>query len=60
MSDSKITLNRKQIAFVVYMTEIKDPKEAIKKFASIMMEEKIHPSNMAMVIDRIFEKRERK
>lgn len=56
MSGGKITLNKRQIAFVVQMMEIKDPKEAVEAFAIIMIEEKLHPTLMPKVIDRILQK----
>lgn len=56
MGDQKIRLNKKQIAFVVYILEIEDVKQAVEKFAAIMMEERLHPSEMSNVIDRILSK----
>jgi hypothetical protein len=60
MSVNKIRLNKLQIAFVVEMTEIKDHKKAVEKFATIMIEEKMSPADMGTLIDRIMEKQAKK
>jgi hypothetical protein len=52
----KIRLNKKQIAFVIAMMEIDDAKQAVEKFAIIMIEEKMNPAQMGKLIDRILER----
>lgn len=59
-SDNKIRLNRRQLDFLVEMTEIQDTKEAVKKFAAILTEERVHPSQMAQVIDFIIKRMKEK
>jgi hypothetical protein len=54
--NDKINLNRRQIEFIVYMTEIRDPMEAIKKFASIMVEEKISPTKMPEYVNKLIDR----
>jgi len=57
---AKITLTKTQIAFVKHMTEIDDADEAVRKFATIMSEEKVPSTDMAAVIDRILVKMRKK
>jgi hypothetical protein len=52
----KINLNRRQIEFIVYMTEISDPMDAIKKFASIMVDEKVEPTKMPQYVNKLIER----
>lgn len=56
MVSEKIHLNKRQIEFVVRMTEIRDPMEAVKKMASIMNQEGADVSKMAEYIDRMIQK----
>lgn len=59
-NDNKIRLNKKQMAFVIEVTGIPDIKEAVKRFATIMVEEKMHPSDMSELINKIFERNKAK
>jgi hypothetical protein len=56
MVSEKIHLNKRQIEFIVRMTEIRDPMEAVKKMASIMNEERADVSKMGEYIDRMIQK----
>lgn len=52
----KLKLTKEQIEFVIEMTEITNPSEAVKRLAAIMLEEKMAPADMALLIDRILTK----
>lgn len=51
-----ISLNKKQIEFLVKMTEIKDVNEAVEHFAFLLVQERADPSKMSKYIDKIMEK----
>lgn len=53
---NKITLNKKQLEFLLYMLEINDHMEAVQKFAMILVEERVPADQMAPVIDKIMER----
>ena len=59
MSD-KIKLTQKQVQFLVEMTEIPDPEEAVDRFASIMIEERINPIDIVLVVDRLIKALDKK
>lgn len=52
----KLKLTKEQIEFVIEMTEITNPSEAVQRLAAIMLEEKMAPADMALLIDRILTK----
>jgi hypothetical protein len=56
MVSDRINLNKRQVEFVIYMTEIEDPMKAIKKFADIMTQEKATPVKMPEYINIIIER----
>lgn len=59
MSDPKfgrIYLNRQQLEYLVRMTEMADPKDAIERFAVILLEERVDPAKMNQYIDKLMEK----
>lgn len=56
MSQTKVRLTSKQIKYIMEMLEIDDAKQAMQEFATMMMEENLHPNNMPLVIDKIMEK----
>lgn len=35
------------------ITEIKDPDDAVDRFVEIMVEERVDPSNIAILVDKI-------
>lgn len=51
----KVRLNTQQLSFLIKMTELSDPAEAMKKFAELMTKEGVHPSEMSQVIDIIMQ-----
>ena len=46
--------------FLVEMTEIPDPEEAVDRFASIMIEERINPIDIVLVVDRLIKALDKK
>jgi hypothetical protein len=56
----KIKLTQKQVQFLVEMTEIPDPEEAVDRFASIMIEERINPIDIVLVVDRLIKALDKK
>lgn len=59
MSD-KVSLSRKQIDFIVKMTEIEDQENAVERFMKIMIDERVDPSEISYVVDRIMKKMEKR
>jgi len=56
MAEVKVMLSKKQIAFIIEMTEIEDKNEAIKFFGNMMTKEGLKISTMGAVIDKIMKK----
>jgi len=56
MSQIKIALTKDQAEFIMKMTELNNPTEAMRKFAKIMTSEGVDPSEMPRVIDIIMRK----
>jgi hypothetical protein len=56
----KVSLSRKQIDFIVKMTEIEDQENAVERFMKIMIDERVDPSEISYVVDRIMKKMEKR
>lgn len=56
MSNQAIRLNRAQITFLHEMLDTTDTAAAVKKFAELMVLERVSPEEMAKVIDIIMER----
>lgn len=57
MQSGNVRLNRAQIEFLVYMTEIKDIDRAVEKFVTILLEERADPSQIVLYINKLMEKK---
>lgn len=56
----QISLTKRQLEFVIRITEIKDPMAAVERFIDIMVEEGVDPTKMAQYINKILEKQRKK
>jgi hypothetical protein len=54
----KIGLTKKQIEFIIYMTEIEDPSSAVEEFMTIMVEERAEPAQIEKYVDKMIKKLE--
>lgn len=55
----KIRLTKKQLHFVTQILEISDPDKAVERFMEIMIEERVDPSDIVILIDTILKKLEK-
>jgi len=56
----KISLNQKQLKFIKDILEINDSEEAVAMFMEIMLDERVDPSLISTVVDKIMKKMEKK
>jgi hypothetical protein len=53
MSGEKIFLSREEQAFLMEMTDTKSPSDAVEKFAILMVEERVDPSDLEDYLKKI-------
>ena len=56
MDDVFVTLDGKQIIFLMKITNEGNPSAALEYFATLMLDEGIDPSKMSIYIDKMMEK----
>ncbi len=57
MSDLKVSLTKRQIAFIIELVEIEVQNEAIKYFGELLLKEGLKLSDMGLVVDRLMKRR---
>ncbi len=55
-----VRLTQKQIKFLIQWLEIEDPEQAATKFMEILVDERVEPSEIGFVINKIIAKIEKK
>lgn len=55
MSD-RIRLTKKQIDFVMEHTMELDPEKAVERFADLMIMERVDPTDMVILIDKLIQR----
>ena len=58
MADVKVMLSKRQIAYIIEITEIKDQNEAIKYFGNLVILEGMKASDMGRVVDKLMKKKQ--
>lgn len=54
--NKRVVLTKAQIAYVVRVTEISEPKDAVRAFAKILEEEQIDSHKISEYVDRLMMK----
>jgi hypothetical protein len=56
MSSEKIYLTKEEQIYLMEMLEVKDPIQAVEKFASLMIEERADPTELKKYLKQIMRK----
>jgi predicted P-loop ATPase len=55
-----ISLTKRQLEFLIGITEIKDPMAAVERFVDIMVEEGVDPVKIGQYINKILDRQRKK